>query len=273
MKPYVGITGVTTREQSSRIADQFQSAGFSNRGRYQGMIGYLSDWSFIRKGEPLSDPKRYAAISDLPDIFDPTQEFGANAVHFLPEPHDSDALMRDLDTLFISNGVYERGLSKVVQINRATQIVNPAVLARVIDLMPELVIICQVGREDLQGSVEALIAKLANFAPYTDVFLVDPSQGQGREIETDRFIDVFTVLRDTFPHVQIAVAGGISGDNVADKLDGFSRIIGQPFSIDMESGARDEYDELDLSKTRLYIQNAGQFLGFNDDQSPRFEMN
>ena len=268
MKSYIGITGATTLEQTYKIARQFLKSGFSSQKSFVGMIGYATDWNLIRNGVSLSNPARYPRIKDLPNILHPTQDFGINVIHFLPEPLNCNLLIKDLEALFITNNVYESGLCRTLQLNYATQNVNPEALLAVKNMMPNLQIICQVGKNALANSTGELIKNLAKYAPHVEIFLIDPSQGQGQEIQINLCREIVTAIRESFPQVGIAFAGGLSASNVKSKLKSCSSIIEPPFSIDMESGARDENDQLDLIQTGLYIQKAAEFLHLTNEPLP-----
>ena len=152
MKPYIGIAGVTTRQQAKAITGQFYSnaVGAGGNGHY-GLMGYCLTSEMINGHDDRVDP-RYIKLDDLNVLYF-KQPFGRNAIHYSPHPEaPDDYFTSDLYSIFMGKGseIYKSGAGRVLQINRAFN-VSPDLLANIKDaeegMLPALEIIFQVGPE------------------------------------------------------------------------------------------------------------------------------
>lgn len=62
-KPYVGVTGLTTREEVESTIREFEQAGYTLNSGHLPMIGFLVSQKTLH-GEPTSN-RRYPKIEDL----------------------------------------------------------------------------------------------------------------------------------------------------------------------------------------------------------------
>ena len=135
-----------------------------------------------------------------------------------------------------------------VQLNLANRTDNPPALAKRAKIKGQEVIIQQRGVNDMRV-YEATDEKFS-YKPdrYERTFsvLLDASGGQG--------IDTPIKVAPPFTAQKVGYAGGITPDNVADKLRYlFENVHGGEFWIDMESGVRTD-DWFDTAKVRRVLE-------------------
>jgi len=258
IKPYVGISCVTSRDEANAVAKQFLSSGFSRSNElYQGAIGYAMTWEMLRQKIPLGT--RYVGVKGLPDIMMKNQNFGINVLHFVPEPGSYQDLLSDVTMLFLDSGLYTSEQCRVMQLNYGTCIAVEA-LELIKNLLPELKIIFQVGRTDLENKdLDVTVKTLKKYSEYIDMFLIDPSQGTGREIDIKIIQKLIPLLQQECPFVGIGFAGGFSAENIQNRIQVFASLSSSLFAIDVESGVRSKVDDLlDFEKTQNFIQNSAK---------------
>lgn len=252
MTPYVGIAGVATPDQAAELAAQFEAAGFACGGMRMGLIGYCTTSEMLRGVQPPSP--RYARLDALVAAAQVEARSCVHAIHYAPDETSPSRFVADVRALFLDTGLYASGRCRVLQLNHAAARVAPDALAHVKARMPALEVVVQVGSDDLACTARgALVERLRAFAPYTAVFLIDPSQGRGLSFEVAPLRGVLAEIRAAFPDVAPGFAGGLSPDNVATRLAAFASVLGGEVSIDVESGVRDARDQLDLARTRAFI--------------------
>ncbi|MCE7886308.1 MAG: hypothetical protein DYH13_02235 [Alphaproteobacteria bacterium PRO2] len=269
MKPYIGIAGVTTRDQGETLTGQFytNAVGVGGRGHY-GLIGYCLTSEMINADGKITDP-RYIGLDDL-RILNPKQPFGRNAIHYSPNPENPDKFfIPDLVNIFMGKGseIYKSTAGKVLQLNRAFNVsadLLESVKHKKDGMFPDLEIIFQAGPGDItEMTPDELIARLRPYEKYISGILLDSSCGTGRKMDVRAFAPHIAALEKAFPDRMLVFAGGLNPENVAAQIAALSRVTTRPFSIDVEIGVRNERDELDLAKTETFIQRATQQIYTN----------
>jgi phosphoribosylanthranilate isomerase len=149
-----------------------------------------------------------------------------------------------------------------LQINRAFNI-SADLLAPVKHkkdgMFPDLEIIFQAGPGDItEMTPDELIARLRPYEKYISGILLDSSFGTGRKMDVRAFAPYIKALEKAFPDKILVFARGLNPENAAAQIAALSRVTSRPFSIDVESGVRNEEDELDLYKTETFIRRAAQ---------------
>lgn len=259
MRPYVGISGVTDPRQARAVAQQFRDAGFSPESAYQGLIGYCVTAASMAGAEPpaprYADPDRLD-VSLIPDL-----DIGANILHFVPPKNDDALCVKYLSQLLLETGLYEKKLCRMVQINYGTEYVTPHALHAIKQRMPDLEIVLQVGRRDLaERTTRDLLVQLAGYASFTSLFLIDPSQGRGVSFDAEGVRPVVSAIQSRFPTIPLGFAGGLTPGNLGEHFRGFSSLTAELFSIDVESGVRNEADSLCMEKTAGFISQAASLF-------------
>ncbi len=262
MKPYVGISCIQSASEAKTVAQQFISAGMGRDKPVQGMLGYAVDWQMVRDDcfVPQANKKRYVSLDSLTQIMHKDQKFGINMVHFVPQAGNDEQFVADVRKIFNETGLIDSGTCSYLQLNWGTSVGSRAV-SQLKEAVPGLNIIFQVGEEDMsENSTEDLVGELGQYAPYVDGFLIDPSQGQGKDFNARDIVSNVVGIRKVFPEYQIVLTGGLSPENIAEKIAEFRSIPAEGFSIDVESGVRDAGDNLDLNKTKIFIDRAAASL-------------
>jgi phosphoribosylanthranilate isomerase len=269
MKPYIGIAGITSREQGKALTDQFHTnaVGVGGRG-YYGLIGYCLTSEMINADGKITN-QRYIGLDDL-KILNPKQPFGRNAIHYSPHPKNPDKFfIPDLINIFMGKNseIYKSTAGKVLQINRAFNIsadLLESVKHKKDGMFPDLEIIFQAGPGDITKMIpDELIARLRPYEKYISGILLDSSFGTGRKMDVRAFAPYIAALEKAFPDKILVFAGGLNPENAAAQIAALSRVTSRPFSIDVESGVRNEADELDLAKTETFIRRAAQQIYTN----------
>ncbi|MBP7721719.1 MAG: hypothetical protein KA155_04190 [Alphaproteobacteria bacterium] len=260
MKPYIGIAGVTTRQQTKAITGQFYSnaVGTGGNGHY-GLMGYCLTSEMINGHDDRTDP-RYIKLDDL-YVLNFKQPFGRNAIHYSPHPEaPDDYFTGDLYSIFMGKGseIYKSGAGRVLQINRAFN-VSAASMSVAKEMLPSLTIIFQLGPDKImEMRPDELVSRIAPYSPNIHAILLDSSYGTGSKMDTKKLVPYVAALEKVFPSKILVFAGGLNPENVAEQISALSQVTTRPFSIDVESGVRNERGELDLYKTEAFIQRAAR---------------
>jgi phosphoribosylanthranilate isomerase len=87
-----------------------------------------------------------------------------------------------------------------------------------------------------------------------NALLIDPSRGRGVEFDTEVSVNLFNKLKSLTRGISIGFAGGLTPENVNEKIIELKKKLrSNKFSLDVESGIRNEKDELEIRKVRKYI--------------------
>lgn len=244
MNPYIGVSCFTTPEQIRAAIWCIPSP----TPRHSLMVGLSMSYKSLRR-LPLKEKwqKRMIDLDDLTSLLLPDPRL-LNLVHYAS---DSPGSLAD-DLLLITNrgNEYLHGF----QLN----IVWPPI--RVIETIrrkcrDDSVIILNLYPPNLaavDNDPIKLSQKLSEYVPFLDGVLLDSSGGQGNALDPHKALDYMSALYDT--RLAIGIAGGLTPNN----LELLEPVV--PFSyhlsIDAESGLRNDQNELDLDKVKLYLERA-----------------
>jgi hypothetical protein len=265
--PYIGVTGYTNPNQAAEVHENVKHL-FGDRTLMDGYLMRADQFDRRWEGDDVERPSlyqtRFLSIADAEQVFDGSGHGTLRMIHLCPEvPNGLDEQF----ALFVERlGTGVDGF----QINWLDH-PDPAELAsfkaeqdqsrRVRDLAA-LVIVLQLHPNVLaeRGDPSALVDYVAEYVEadaVTDV-LYDPSGGKGREFDTNTAIDALDRLHRSFPTLQFGVAGGLSADNVVEKVGPVWRHH-PDVSIDVEGRVRDQQtDALNLDEVKRYVRNAMQ---------------
>jgi hypothetical protein len=246
--PYVGITGFTTNSQVrmvlSRSKRRSQIPYF--------MVGVLVSDKTLR-GERAKWHKRNPDRHLLGTIFEP-RAHAINLVHFHSANQDLlPAQMLEVDRLA---GEYCDGLQ--LNMTWPSPAIVEAYLARSISRKRKRTIVLQCGMRALEQLAHnpKKIAKRVKveYEGLVDYVLIDPSGGEGKEFEIDFAYGCLAELFATCRSVGPGVAGGLSVDNVVEKIAPLVGVLPERFAIDVETRVRDQNDVLDIGKCIAFIK-------------------
>jgi phosphoribosylanthranilate isomerase len=236
--PYIGVAGVTTPEQAEALAALSQS------GRPV-MIGVLASPATLAGRPSPFFPRRYARAEEIPGIFRDNDGV-LNALHL--GGCDRGGLVDHL----LAAEAAARGMLDAIQLNgsrwpdpralldwreakRESRAVPPLLVLQVSEGM-----IAEAG-----GTPRRVAARAAPYAGIADHFLLDRSSGTGKMLSAGWCATCAKSLRRVaFAPAGIGFAGGLKPGNIYQAAALLRRSLGAGFSLDMESGVRDEDDTL-----------------------------
>ena len=103
--------------------------------------------------------------------------------------------------------------------------------------------------------------RVANRYSKVDYVLIDFSGGKKLEFDEKYVSKLYGALSAVTNGQAIGIAGGLSGDNAAEKLTLLTDILRTwKFSIDAEGGLRDESDVLSMAKVEHYLKEVARVL-------------
>ena len=255
-RPYVGITGPTSPDEVSDLITAFHDAGYCMETPHIPMLGFLVSHKTLN--ESLTPNQRYPRIWLLPSLL---QEAGPGVLRMIHyNSKETDTLAEQVAKLF--RELYDPGLCRALQLN----IVWPPVtqVKQIKEQFPEMEIVFQASRRTFEGqSPQEFAKRVKDYRDAINYVLLDPSGGSGQEFDLPRSVALYSELKDQMPQITLGFAGGLTGDNVAEKA---ARIQKQTrdhdFSIDAEGGLRDKIsatygdDLLNIKKCRHYLKSA-----------------
>ncbi|MFC1686586.1 hypothetical protein ACFLZS_01495 [Patescibacteria group bacterium] len=252
-KPYIGVTGITTREQALGIFSYFQPPQGLNRLL---MLGVLVSETTLQ-GKENKYPNRYPKIGEIGEIFFPGEDL-LNLVHYHNRTENTADLCEQLSRITKLAGPYFNGF----QLNITWPPVSE--LIKFHKREPFKFIVFQVNNGVMDSvkhnpySLESRIKEeyIDGNSGLIDYILLDPSGGQGKRFDLNKTLQTIEVLREL--NLPLVVAGGLRPGNLFELLPGVCSVY-PDISIDAEGGLRDNpktTDDLNLSKVHKYINTA-----------------
>ena len=260
LKPYIGITGVTSTNEVNDVSREFYEAGYNENSEHLPMIGCLVSYKTI-KGESIKS-KRYPKFDSLYRLMTQAKNNIFTMIHYYSEKPSS---LSDQINLFF-NGLYEQDLCKRLQLNIDWPEIGQLRLIK--NKFPEMEIVFQAsyGIMESSGNKE-VISGIEKYGSLIDYILIDPSGGKSLEFDMNKSLDFYKEIKERIPMMSIGFAGGFHADNVLNRIKNLVNMLGNSsFSIDAEGGLRDKIsdeignDILSTEKTRRYLRNTSQIL-------------
>ena len=245
-RPYFGITGITTNSQAQEILNVYHPSQLSSVPKRDIMIGVLVSQKTF-SGQKNKYPNRYPVKDNLADIF-PNHPLALNLIHYSTD--DTSTLLDQLVAVTQAAGPFFHGF----QLNIAWP--KSKVIREYIALYPFARIVLQIGSRacDLVGNRPNWLADMVAefYGDIVDHVLLDVSGGEGKIFDSEKFRDYIVALKTKGLPVGIGVAGGLSPETV-DILEPLAEEF-PDLNTDVEKGARDENDNLDLGKTTQLLK-------------------
>lgn len=246
-KPYVGITGFKTVNEVRVASKAFLEHGYAHSER-TGMLGILTSTWKIQ--QPQKEGKQSPALRDIPQLCNEIPVELLPMIHY-HTPHDEyeREVMQVFDTL------YENNLCRAVQLNMLWP--DPAQLARLRKEMPELQVVLQLPKAVTQSNLADIGAQLREYDGLCEYVLVDPSGGKGKPYDFGRGMTLMQLAHEELSQATIGIAGGLSANNVEERMKEVSDAFAQTFCVDAQGRLRsDDKRSLNLERTVAYIRNA-----------------
>lgn len=249
MRPYVGITGYTTKDQIDAIALTCSGQGFSD-GRYTAMFGFLCHAKQL--GLPKFAGPRNPAVVDLESLLGAVPQWAVPMIHFDTQNHAR--LKEDLSALFGLARQYVDRRCKALQLN--VEWPRPTDIQKVKEMLPGLEVVLVIGDKRYK-SVDEQVSRASEYKGLVEYCLVDPSAGAGQDLDIPRTLELMHGCSESLPGTLIGNAGGYCSANVAPRLREFHSRYGKPFFIDAE-GKLLTHKGLDIDECQMYIREAGK---------------
>src|SRR3989344_7898112 len=230
VKPYIGITGIENATQLDRILSPYDK----NVGNlpHQLMIVALVSYKSLAR---LAEDNRVLVPAQVEGIFDRLTGMKSHnvflALHYFTKPIEKvdDAYIgkvRDIveaplsrQVALLTNDLYDKYVRVQMPFDFGIQsnVIFPDVndFNLIKEFNPRLKVIFQIS--DFSRLEEAKNYK-------SDYFLIDASRGKGVEMDVDKSVELYKSLNTTGRN--IAFAGGISPDNVRERVGQLSNILG-----------------------------------------------
>lgn len=246
-KPYVGITGITSREQSKAILALADEIGWPRSHRL--MIGALVSYRGLVWGE-AANPKQYVPVDRIDEVLIGDGRL-LNLVHYNSRAAGLFAQIRDV----IKRVSYADGIQLNIAWPREDQ------LRRLRERIYTTVVL-QVSSNAyrmLGNSPAALVGRLKAYEGLIEYVLVDPSGGIGRQFDLAYAEEILGALVESGLGMKWGIAGGLGSDNIS-RLEALVRIYPE-LSWDAQARLRKIPDDtLDMTKVRAYLEASAELI-------------
>lgn len=246
IKPYIGIAGFMNRYEVDSVAK------FILPHDIPLMVGVLVSRRSLRN-EPTRHPRRYPCPADIASICGGRAGV-TNLVHYYTgRPNE---LLGDLLKLDEIAGEHCHGF----QLNVAWP--PPKILEKYRRKYPGKILVLQCGAKALGEAGDHppdVAKKVKEYDGLIDHVLIDQSGGQGKPFHHYFAAWCFSEIRGQMK-VGLGVAGGLNAENLDSSLRPLIARFGSTFSVDVESGVRDRYGDLDIAEAAQYYKKACQMF-------------
>ncbi|MBI5044798.1 MAG: hypothetical protein HZC02_02630 [Candidatus Levybacteria bacterium] len=256
-KPYIGVTGISTKHEAYSLVESLSEQELTNpESIYQGMAGYLLSRRTVTKNLPTRP--QYPGMDDLPTLLKITKDHAFNTLHYTTA--DMSTLYTQLTEALDALHAQGEGLVEGVQLNLAWPPVEA--INRLRSDHPGLKVIFQVGPRIMDAeSPDNVASRLPEYQSEIDYVLIDHSGGHGIELEPQELAEYAHAVKQTLPNAAVVFAGGLTAENVGEKIERLKDVTSDKFSIDAQRGLRtDDKQALDLEKVRRYLKEAQTHL-------------
>ncbi|HMQ02140.1 MAG TPA: hypothetical protein PKD79_03685 [Candidatus Doudnabacteria bacterium] len=237
-EPYIGVTGIFTEyDLAILLGSAFSGGNTEFPDGYQLMVGVLASGKTLDGIPSERFPNRYPAIESIPDLFAAGNDL-LNLIHFNSrEPNFSS----QLEKLVRVCGPNLAGF----QLNICWP--DPIEIMKFREAGHDHAIVLQIGEsafKSIEEDPRALANKLGNeYKGLVDYILLDPSGGEGKEMDisrTDSYLEKLYGL-ELNNSIRFGIAGGLHSGNLekirplVEKYDSLS--------IDAEGKLRHKSDD------------------------------
>lgn len=258
MKPYIGITGFKTAQEVKALNSAFERTAEIN---YTPMYGFIS--STKRMKSPNEQGSESPALGELAALLEEVPENALPALHYFTEQKNTVAA----EVECVRRNYDPKLKLKAVQLNLTWPDPKQVELIR----MMGLEVILQLPRTATEGKTAGEIAARAKeYNGLANYILVDPSGGLGIDFEPRRAAEIMHAVSKEID-AAVGVAGGLSPENVFERVVTMRDLLKNEFSIDATSKLmtgfcidaqgklrrkNDSVNELDIEKAEKYVRNA-----------------
>ncbi len=259
-KPYIGVTGPATVQETIDVCQAFDDAGCTMESDHIPMIGFLVSFRTLY-GCGITN-KRYPQIDDIPELLKATDGNAFTMIHY--NSRELRSLCTQVEHIFLR--MYGLDICRSVQLNIPWPPVDQ--VAGIKEGLPGIKIVLQLSHKAIEGlNGEQIADRVFQYKDLVSYVLIDPSGGRGIEFDLESSAFIYAWLRNRTPELKIGFAGGFTGLNVESRVNNLiEKIHTDDFCIDAEGGLRDKVsdqygdDNLNIEKVREYIQAASKVL-------------
>lgn len=260
-RPYIGVTGPVASQEVGHLVTTFKSNGISLETDHQPMIGFLVSYKTLN-GQEVTN-RRYPAFRSISSLLEATGLYAFNTIHY--NSRELSDLGDQIKAIFTGQ-LYDDKLCRGLQLNIPWPPIDEIVSAK--RALPDLKIIMQLSQRSLEGKSPREVAELlAGYGTLIDYALIDLSGGRAAVFQPEDSLPYYLAAREQLPNLAVGLAGGFTGENVAERCKRIIEVIGtRDFSIDAEGGLRDKVTEqygddiYNPEKVESYIKAAGEVL-------------
>lgn len=241
--PYIGVTGVMSREESEGVIGAWATSGLKTRL----MVGVLASSNTLAH-QKSRWPNRLPLVEEIRNIFVPGDNV-LNLIHY--NTSHPETLFRQIIEIMRYAGPSCQG----IQLNVAWP---QHWVLEAYRKMENSYIVLHIGNRalDICGHEPGKVAqRVSAYKGLVNAVLIDPSGGLGRPFDPNIVAIHLDAVRAVNSWVEVGAAGGLGPDTLAH-LERLIKFCGPTFNIDAEGLVRDEVDNLDLNKVRRYFEGA-----------------
>lgn len=232
--PYIGITDFTHFSQVARMVECFKKHSVPNQ-KHQLHVGVMMSYKTLHgietKWTRAFPPNEVvASIFQSPDTL--------NCLHYAD--YEGINVAESLTRAIAFGGAGMNALQLDMIWPHSEDIIKALNTSKVPN------VILQIGNnafECVDQSPEKMVVKLALYEHSITHVLLDKSMGQGKLIDIASLIPFIYAIKERFPHISIAVAGGLGPDTIHRVAPLFKMF--PDISIDAQSRLRPSNNALD----------------------------
>jgi hypothetical protein len=263
-KPYVGITGTTTKPESEQLVELFEQAGFTLESSHIPMVGLLVSHKTRGGASHPKYPLQYPTATHFKEILRPLKDKVFTTIHYNTKQQLN--LAEELEDVLDYDRLYE--LVDGIQLNKIWPSPIQDQIETLREKYPNLKFIFQIPKDPIKKlTPQKLAQEVAEKYHGLEYLIIDPSMGESKEISTYVSATIYNHLRDEGIDSIITFAGGLDGATVQDVLKSLHRQLNTyDFSIDAQGGLRttkrlnDKDSSLSISRAKVYLQKAAEIL-------------
>lgn len=256
-RPYIGVTGPTTREEVRHLVRSFEVNRISQETSHLPMVGILVSHKTLNGQEVLN--RRYPAFGQVHALLAEASLYTFNTIHY--NSREMLDLADQIKGIFMGQ-IYDEKLCRAIQLNIPWPPIDQ--VKEVKQFFPDLKIIMQLSHRSLAGKTPIEVAQLLEgYGKSFDYVLIDPSGGRAQIFAPNEVVPYYFSIKEKFPDLIVGFAGGFTGENVLPRCRELIKLVGEKdFSIDAEGGLRNKISEefgddlYDAEKVEAYIKAA-----------------
>ncbi len=255
IQPYIGITDFMKRQEAERMLAVFKKHAPADTNRIL-HVGVMMSRKTLN-GLPTSFAKAFPKNEDIASIFHSNEVL--NCLHYADYNGQDRELAKNLAKAISFGGERIHAL----QLDMVWP--DPDSIAKAVKESGKLLkIILQVGKgslEEVEDDPNLLVERLEEYSGIIDCVLLDKSMGHGLGLDAEELGPFAEAIRDAFPKMSLAAAGGLGPDTlhlVEPLLSDFPEL-----SIDAEGRLRKSnniMDPIDWNMAETYLAKALKLL-------------